>query len=134
MTFFQGFKNFITRGNVINLAVAVVIGQLFSKIVSSLVADIMMPPFSLLFNETKGLQGLKWCIKEDVYMNYGIFLQNILEFVIFSFAIYLILTIFSRTKLEKPKSELKLILESLQKEITLLQEIKNNLQQNNNKK
>ncbi|WP_349401977.1 large-conductance mechanosensitive channel MscL [Candidatus Phytoplasma solani] len=137
LTFAQGFKNFITRGNVINLAVAVIIGQLFSKIVSSLAVDIIMPPFSLLFNKTKSLKDFKWHIKEDIYMNYGIFLQNILEFIILAFAIYTILTIFLRfqnKKQIKSKSELMLILEGLNKEIDLLREIKITLKQNHNNK
>ncbi|CCP88184.1 large conductance mechanosensitive channel protein MscL [Candidatus Phytoplasma solani] len=136
LSFVQGFKNFIARGNVLNLAVAVVIGQLFSKIVSSLVADIIMPPFSLLFHRTNTLKDWKWQIKDNIYMNYGLFLQNILEFFILAFVIYAILTVFSHYQTKekiKPKSELTLILESLNKEIVLLEEMKTILTQTHNK-
>ncbi|MBS2126151.1 large conductance mechanosensitive channel protein MscL ['Fragaria x ananassa' phyllody phytoplasma] len=137
LKFTKGFKNFITRGNVMNLAVAVVIGQLFAKIVSSLVVDIIMPPFSLLFGYTSALKDLRFKIKGDVYLNYGNFLQNILEFVMLSFVIYSILTIFIRTSKktsDTSKNETATILKSLKEEVTLLKEIKEILQQLPNKK
>ncbi|MBP5835978.1 large conductance mechanosensitive channel protein MscL [Candidatus Phytoplasma meliae] len=144
LKFTKGFKNFITRGNVINLAVAVVIGQLFAKIVSSLVADVIMPPFSLLFGYTSALKDLRFKIKGDVYLNYGNFLQNVLEFIMLSFVIYSILTIFIHTAKKTPdtsKNETATILKSLKQEVALLKEIKeilqhppSNQQPSNNKK
>ncbi|MGZ3139877.1 large conductance mechanosensitive channel protein MscL [Candidatus Phytoplasma solani] len=95
-----------------------------------------MPPFSLLFRRTNTLKDWKWQIKDNIYMNCGLFLQNILEFFILAFVMYAILTVFSyyQTKEKiKPKSELTLILESLNKEIVLLEEMKTILTQTHNK-
>ncbi|PEH36446.1 mechanosensitive ion channel protein MscL [New Jersey aster yellows phytoplasma] len=133
MEFAKGFKAFIARGNVINLAVAVVIGQLFAKIVSSLVADIIMPLFSLLFNYTGALKDLKFTIKANTYLCYGNFLQTILEFLLLSFIIYTILTLMSwKNPLQKEKTDKNMLLlqQSLNKEIALLEEIKNILKSN----
>ncbi|MBS2993973.1 large conductance mechanosensitive channel protein MscL ['Santalum album' aster yellows phytoplasma] len=133
LQFAKGFKAFIARGNVINLAVAVVIGQLFAKIVSSLVADIIMPLFSLLFNYTGALKDLKLEIKANTYLGYGNFLQTILEFLLLSFIIYTILTLISwKNPLQKDKVDKNMLLlqQSLDKEIALLEEIKDILKSN----
>ena len=133
LQFAKGFKAFIARGNVINLAVAVVIGQLFAKIVSSLVADIIMPLFSLLFNYTGALKDLKFALKVDTYLGYGNFLQTILEFLLLSFTIYTILTLMSwKNPLPKDKIDTNMLLlqQSLNKEIALLEEIKDILKSN----
>lgn len=87
MSFFQEFKAFAMRGNVIDLAVAVIIGAAFGKIVSSLVDGIIMPLIGLLLGGinitdktiTLGQAAVKW----------GLFLQSILDFTIIAFAIFL---------------------------------------------
>ncbi|KUI63409.1 Large-conductance mechanosensitive channel [Cytospora mali] len=133
LQFAKGFKTFIARGNVINLAVAVLIGQLFAKILSSLVADIIMPLFSLLFDYTGALKDLKFEIKTNTYLGYGNFLQTILEFLLLSFIIYTILNLMSwKNPLQKDKTDKNMLFlqENLNKEIALLEEIKDILKSN----
>lgn len=109
----QDFKAFINRGNVVDLAVGVTIGAAFGKIVSSLVNDILMPVLSLL---TGGLNvtDLKIIFKaatetqKEVALNYGNFLQNILDFFIIAFSIFIIVKVFNRFRKkedEKPKED-----------------------------
>lgn len=99
---FKGFREFIMRGNVLDLAVAVIIGAAFGKIVTSLVNDILMPPlglalknvdFSNLFIDLSGghyatLAQAKAAGAATI--NYGVFLNNVIDFVIVAFAIYLL--------------------------------------------
>ena len=90
-TFLQDFKAFAMKGNVVDMAVGVIIGGAFGKIVSSIVADIIMPPIGLLLGGVN-FTDLKWVMKpaevvdgkevEAVTMNYGQFLQNTIDFII----------------------------------------------------
>jgi large conductance mechanosensitive channel len=122
MSFLQDFKAFAMRGNVIDLAVAVVIGTAFGKIVASLVDGIIMPLIGLLLgginiadkNITLGHAVIKW----------GAFLQTIVDFTLIAFSIFLVIHVlnkFQKKQVEKPK-EL-----SLQE--TLLTEIRDLLKQ-----
>jgi large conductance mechanosensitive channel len=100
---FKEFKQFIMRGNVVDLAVGVVIGAAFGKIVTSFVEDILMPPiglglgkvdFSNLFINlsTKDYPSVAAAKAAGAAtLNYGIFLNNILNFVIIAFAIFLLI-------------------------------------------
>ena len=92
------FKEFILRGNVVDLAVAVVIGGAFGKIVTSLVADIIMPPIGVLMGGVN-FTDLKIVLKEAatdaagaaipaVTINYGTFIQTVLDFLIIALAIF----------------------------------------------
>ncbi|MDY6017581.1 MAG: large conductance mechanosensitive channel protein MscL [Oscillospiraceae bacterium] len=100
--FFGEFKKFITRGNVIDLAVGVIVGGAFQKIVNSLVDDIVMPVISLA---TKGLDFANWFIALDgekyatleaakeagaATLNFGNFISAILNFLIMAFIIFLL--------------------------------------------
>ena len=95
--FFGDFKKFITRGNVLDLAVAVIIGGAFAKIIGSLVKDILMPVISLIVGE-KGFENYKYVISPADEVNgiaenaitYGVFIQNIIDFLIIAFVIFLI--------------------------------------------
>ena len=107
------FKEFISRGNVIDLAVGVIMGSAFGKIVSSLVNDIFMPLISALFN-IGDFTSLKICLRADatdealnVYLNYGQFIQNIVDFLIIAFCIFLFVKTVNtmKDKLSKPKEE-----------------------------
>ncbi len=91
MSFIQEFKSFAMRGNVIDLAVGVVIGGAFGKIVSSLVANVITPVIGVLVGGVD-FKELKIVLKEGetpVTLDYGIFFQNIFDFIIVAFAIFL---------------------------------------------
>jgi large conductance mechanosensitive channel len=96
------------RGNVIDLAVAVVIGGAFGKIVTSFVNDILMPPIGLLLGGMD-FKELKFIIKEGtealapVTWNYGMFIQNVIDFLIIAFAIFMVVK--AMMKLQKKKVE-----------------------------
>ncbi|MFN3561265.1 MAG: large-conductance mechanosensitive channel protein MscL [Chloroherpetonaceae bacterium] len=109
MSFIQEFKQFAVRGNVIDLAIGVVIGGAFGKIVNSLVADIITPPLGLLIggvdfsnlviNLNSPIGDLK-----PVTINYGKFLQASFDFIIIAFALFLIIRTVNRLqKKEKEK-------------------------------
>lgn len=107
--FFRDFKKFITKGNIVDLAVAVVIGAAFGKIVSSLVADVIMPLIAFMVGGVSIAQ-LKWVIRPAVYdangilvtaenaLRYGNFLQTILDFLIIALFIFIALRILSKAK------------------------------------
>lgn len=95
--FFNEFKNFITKGNVMNLAVAVIIGAAFGKIVSSLVRDIIMPVISFITGGS-GFENYKYVITaadeangiQENAIYYGLFIQNIIDFVIIALVVFLL--------------------------------------------
>jgi large conductance mechanosensitive channel len=86
--FIQEFKDFAVKGNVIDLAVAVVIGGAFGKIVSSLVENIITPFIGLLMRGVD-FTGLAYTLG-DVELTYGVFLQSIIDFLIVAFVIFLV--------------------------------------------
>lgn len=134
---FKEFKEFAVKGNVIDLAVGVVIGGAFSKIVTSLVNDLIMPLMTVL---TGGInfKDLQLVLKEAegelsaVTLNYGAFIQNIVDFLIIAFSIFLFVKLINRLKREKAVEEIKLIEEKKPSEDTeLLKEIRDLLKDNN---
>ena len=110
MSFIKEFKEFAVRGNVIDMAVGVVIGGAFGKIVSSLVGDVIMPIVGVL---TSGVdfKALKFTIKEAsenipaVTINYGMFIQTIIDFTIIAFCIFLAIKAINRLKQDKSQEE-----------------------------
>lgn len=104
-SFWTDFKNFAMRGNVIDLAVGVIIGGAFGKIVSSLVADIIMPLLGVLVGGVN-FTDLKWVLKAPrevngveqaaVTLNYGNFLQMTFDFLIIAFSIFLFIKLITR--------------------------------------
>ncbi len=98
MTFFKQFKEFAVKGNVLDLAVGVIIGAAFGKIVSSFISDVVMPPLGLLVGgvDVKHLQlVLKEASKDAngvlvdaVTLNYGMFIQNVVDFTFIAFVIF----------------------------------------------
>ncbi|MFZ4631950.1 MAG: large-conductance mechanosensitive channel protein MscL [Patescibacteria group bacterium] len=114
--FLKDFREFAVKGNVVDLAVAVVIGAAFGKIVSSLVADVVMPLVSVLIGGVN-FSNLKWTLKEVVLgdngivknaavtINIGAFLQNIFDFVIIALAVFLMVKIIGRLKKQLLKEE-----------------------------
>jgi large conductance mechanosensitive channel len=91
--FLEEFKKFIDRGNVLDLAIGVVIGGAFGTIVTSFVADLFTPVLGLIIGGVN-FQDLVWRIggtpEEPVTINYGSFLQAVFDFVIIAFAIFLL--------------------------------------------
>jgi len=100
------FKEFAMKGNVIDLAVGVVIGAAFGKIVTSLVADIIMPPLGLIiggvnFSDLLLTLGMDPSGKPVVF-KYGLFIQTILEFMIIAFALFMLIKGINRLKRPHP--------------------------------
>lgn len=106
MSMLQEFKEFAMRGNVVDMAVGIVIGAAFGKIVTSLVSDIIMPPIGWL---TGGIDfsAMKWVIRpaddsnpahkiSEVAINYGSFVNTIIAFVIVAFAIFILVKIINK--------------------------------------
>ena len=97
------FKAFAMRGNVVDLAVAVIIGGAFGKIVASFVNDILMPPLGVLLGGVD-FKDLMVTIKDAVgdipavTINYGMFVQNVIDFVIVAFAIFMMIKAISASK------------------------------------
>lgn len=108
MSFMKEFREFAMRGNVVDMAVGVIIGGAFGKIVSSLVGDVVMPVLGVL---TGGVdfKDLKFILEPAngdipaVTLNYGMFIQNVFDFVIIAFAIFLMVK--GINKLKKPVEE-----------------------------
>ncbi len=88
------FKQFAMRGNVVDLAVAVVVGAAFNKIVSSLVDDMLMPVIGILLGRLD-LSGLHVRMG-DAVVSYGSFLQTVLDFLIIAFAVFMLVRILNR--------------------------------------
>jgi large conductance mechanosensitive channel len=107
---FKQFREFIMRGNVLDLAVAVIIGAAFGKIVTSLVSDILMPPLGLLLKSVDftnlfiDLSGGHYPTLAaakaagDATINYGVFLNAVIDFVIVAFAIFLLIRAANKLK------------------------------------
>jgi large conductance mechanosensitive channel len=110
----KDFKAFVMRGNVLDLAVAVVLGAAFGKIVSSLVNDIIMPPIGLLFGNIDfnslylNLSGVSYGSLAEAQaagaptLNYGVFINNIVDFLIVALAIFLMVRMANR--LQRPSA------------------------------
>ena len=131
----KDFKNFIQRGNVLDLAVAVIIGGAFGKIVSSLVDDLIMPLIGKVLLNVNFTE-LKWVLEpatdtlEEVSVYYGSFIQNVVDFLIIAFVIFLAIRLVD--KLNK-KPEVEVVEEAAPAEdIVLLTEIRDLLKENKN--
>lgn len=99
----KDFKKFIIRGNVVDLAVAVIIGGAFGKIVGSFVNDVVMPLVGMLLGKVD-FKSLKWVLAEavgdtpEVAVLYGQFIQNVVDFVIIAFVIFLMIKFIEKAK------------------------------------
>ncbi len=126
---FKEFKEFAVKGNIIDLAVGIIIGSAFGKIVSSLVQDIIMPPIGLLLGGidfSSFMITLKKAteVSEAVTINYGIFINNLVDFIIIAFAIFVVIKQINKLK---KKEEVKPVEPA--EEILLLREIRDQLRQ-----
>lgn len=140
--FIQEFKEFAIKGNVIDMAVGLIIGAAFGKIVSSLVADIIMPPITMLTGASN-VEGIKWVLREavmqgeeviqpEVVMNIGGFLQTVIDFVIIAFVIFLMIK--GIMKLKRQKAEEPVVEAPVEpsEEVKLLSDIKELLKKQTN--
>lgn len=97
------FKTFISRGNVVDMAVGVIIGGAFGKIVTSLVNDILMPLIGTILG---GLDFSNLSIKiNDANIAYGAFIQSIIDFLIIAFCIFMMIKVFEKFKHKEEKKE-----------------------------
>jgi large conductance mechanosensitive channel len=132
MSMIQEFKTFAMRGNVMDMAVGIIIGGAFGKIVSSFVADVIMPPIGLLIGGVN-FANLAITIKEAagdaaaVTLNYGKFIQSIVDFIIIAFAIFLVIK--AMNAMQKKKDEAPAPPPPPTKEESLLTEIRDILKQ-----
>lgn len=136
--FLHEFKQFAMRGNVIDMAVGIIIGGAFGKIVSSVVSDLIMPPIGLLIggvNFTDLKITLKHAVMEGdkvispaVTINYGNFMQTTLDFIIIAFAIFLLIK--GVNALSRKKEEQKAAPAAPPADIQLLTEIRDLLKNN----
>lgn len=103
MSILQEFKEFAVKGNVVDMSVGIIVGAAFNKIVSSLVADVVMPPIGVLVGGVN-FTDLTLKIKEAtadapaVTLKYGIFIQTIVDFTIIVFAIFLVIKLINKLK------------------------------------
>lgn len=110
MSLFKEFKEFAVRGNVVDLATGVIIGTAFTKIVTSITQDILMPPIGLLLGKVDfsnlyiSLSGVKYAslaeAKADgaATLNYGLFINNVLDFLIVAFVVFMLVKQLNRLK------------------------------------
>lgn len=143
MSLMKEFKTFAMKGNVVDMAVGIIIGGAFGKIISSVVSDIIMPPIGLLVGGVN-FTDLKLIIKEGVpasvdalgatiaavppvSINYGSFLQVVIDFLIIAFAIFMMIK--AMNSMKKKEAEAPAAPPAPSKEEVLLSEIRDILKQ-----
>ena len=123
------FKTFIERGNVIDLAVGVVVGSAFSGIVNSIVNDILMPFIGIILGGLD-FSNLSFKIGESVIL-FGSFINNVINFFIISICVFFLIKFINKITKKKTKEKVKEIKRS--DEVLLLEEIRDELRKNNKK-
>jgi len=134
MSFITEFKEFATRGNVVDLAVGVVIGAAFGKIVTSLVEKIIMPPIGWAIGQVD-FSDLSWTLAPArvaadgteiaaVVIGYGEFINTVIQFIIVAFAIFLVVKAINRISRKKEAAPAP---KAPSEEVLLLREIRDNL-------
>jgi large conductance mechanosensitive channel len=132
MGMMQEFKSFAMRGNVVDMAVGIIIGGAFGKIVSSFVKDVIMPPIGMMIGGVD-FSDLAITLKEAVgetpavLISYGAFIQTVLDFVIIAFAIFMVIR--AMNSLKKKEEEKPAAPPAPSKEELLLTEIRDLLKQ-----
>ena len=126
------FKEFIARGNVVDLAVGVIIGSAFGKIVTSLVNDILMPIIGVILG---GVNFTNLTLKfKDATISYGNFIQNVIDFLIFAFCIFMFVKTINLLTRRKKKVDEEKVEKTKSDEVILLEEIRDLLKNNNKTK
>lgn len=111
-SFYQEFKNFAIKGNMIDMAVGIVIGTAFNNVISNIVKNIIMPPLSLL-TEGVNLSDKKYILREateaaeEIAIGYGNLLEALVDFLIIAFTIFVVVKFINRfkNKSEDPKDK-----------------------------
>lgn len=113
------FRDFINKGNIVDMAIGIIIGNAFTKIVNSLVNDIIMPLFSKLIKidittaqvilREEVLNDAGEVVTSGIYLNYGVFIQNIINFLIIAFAIFFAIRTVTKLKNAYVKQQIKYI-------------------------
>jgi len=114
----KGFKSFILKGNVVEMAVGIIIGLAFNKIITSFVNDILMPPLSLIIGKVnfsnlyinlsqRNFESLAAAEEAGVpIIKYGIFINTLVDFIIVAFVLYIAITYYNKLKEMKKKEEI----------------------------
>lgn len=124
----DGFKEFIAKGNVVDLAVGVIIGGAFGKIVTSIVNDILMPLLGIVIG---GVNFTSLSIKiGDAVVTYGNFIQNVIDFLIIALCVYIMITAINKVTSKFKKEEEKKEEAKKSEEVALLEEIRDLLKKN----
>ena len=132
--FFEEFKNFAIKGNMIDLAIGIIIGTAFNKVVSVLVAKVIMPPLSLMTDDVN-LSNKKWVLREsgekveEVAVGYGELIESLVDFCIIAFTIFVMVKFINRFK-EKSEDPANKEVET-PKNIELLASVENLLKEQN---
>lgn len=113
MKLVQEFKTFAMKGNVVDMAVGIIIGAAFGKIVTSLVSDVIMPPIGLLLGGID-FSSLSISLASGVTVRYGLFINTVVDFIIIAFAIFMMIKGMNRLKKKEeakpaPKEEVLLL-------------------------
>lgn len=144
--FLEEFRNFAIKGNMIDMAVAVIIGAAFGKIITSIVSDIIMPPIGMLLGNVN-FTDLKLTMKEAyinelnetipaVTWNYGSFIQTFIDFLIVAISVFLLVKVINRIKtlnIKKKNEEIAAVPQIPSNEEKLLMEIRDLLKEQNKK-
>ena len=104
LTLFEEFKQFALKGNVIDLAIGIIIGAAFAKIVDSLVKHLIMPLLSVVLPAQQSYLGWKWVI-DGKEVPYGLFIGEVVNFLILAFALYLFIVKFLGLLIRQKKAE-----------------------------
>lgn len=144
MSFIKEFKTFAMRGNVLDMAVGIIIGGAFGKIVSSFVADVIMPPIGILiggvdFSQLKiqlkapVLDEAGEVLTQAVTLNYGVFINTIIDFTIIAFAIFLLIKMINKLQRKKEEAPAPVAPPAPSNEEKLLSEIRDLLKEQSKK-
>ncbi|MCX6169606.1 MAG: large-conductance mechanosensitive channel protein MscL [Ignavibacteriales bacterium] len=119
MKLVQEFKTFAMKGNVVDMAVGIIIGAAFGKIVTSLVSDVLMPPIGLLVGGLD-FSNLSIVLTSGVVIKYGLFINTVIDFVIVAFAIFMMIKALNRLRKKEEEKSTPL----LKEEVLLLTQIR----------
>lgn len=128
-SFFKEFKTFITKGNVMDLAIAFIMGAAFKAIISSLVNHVIMPVVSLVIG-SQGFENYKYVITEANELDgvaenaiyYGLFIQSIIDFILVAFVIFLMIRTINRVKASLEKKE-EPVVEEVKEKVPTVEEL-----------